>query len=98
MEYTPQLLHIVGGVVEYIPQIFENIAGIVGKNPQFLQYSLFNPPQSWWTHYTKNLSKNKKKAILKKTKFAKLAISNKVVDVLVPKKQLFLKVRIKKKL
>ena len=37
--------------MEYIPQIFENIAGVVGKNPQFLQYSLFNPSQSRWTHY-----------------------------------------------
>ena len=49
---TPaKIMELIQKVVEYIPQIFENIAGVVGKNPQFLQYSLFNPPQSWWTHY-----------------------------------------------
>ena len=36
VEYTPQLLHIVGGVVKYIPQLLENIAGVVEYTPQLL--------------------------------------------------------------
>ena len=50
MEYTPQLLHIVGGVVEYIPQFFENIAGVVEYTPQLLQFFGTSPSKSCWTH------------------------------------------------
>ena len=52
MEYTPQLLHIVGGVVKYIPQFFENIAGVVEYIPQLLHFFGTRPSKSCWTHNT----------------------------------------------
>ena len=37
--------------MEYIPQFLENVVGVVEFIPQLLQHSLLGPPNNWWMDY-----------------------------------------------